>query len=48
MEEAAKQKRTVTNYLEVTLTGLWQQERPPWQAAPSKKNPEIPAPVCGP
>jgi hypothetical protein len=29
MEEAAKQKRSVTNYLEVTLTGLWQQERPP-------------------
>ena len=27
MEAAAKQKRSVTNYLEVTLTELWDRER---------------------
>lgn len=26
VEEAAKEKRSVTNYLEVTLTELWEQQ----------------------
>jgi len=26
VEEAAKQKRSVTNYLEVTLTALWERD----------------------
>jgi predicted HicB family RNase H-like nuclease len=33
-EEAAKEKRSVTNYLEVTLTALWDQTPP---ARKSKK-----------
>jgi predicted HicB family RNase H-like nuclease len=28
MEEAAKEKRSVTNYLEVTLTNLWERSIP--------------------
>lgn len=33
VEAAAKQKRSVTNYLEVILTELWDRERVPGSAA---------------
>jgi predicted HicB family RNase H-like nuclease len=33
MEEAKKEKRSVTNYLEVTLTNLWKQMAPPKKGA---------------
>jgi len=33
MEEAKKEKRSVTNYLEVTLTNLWKQMASPKKGA---------------
>ena len=35
-EEAAKEKRSVTNYLEVILTGLWEQREPQTQRKATK------------
>ena len=33
IEEANKEKRSVTNYLEATLAGLWKQKAPPKKVA---------------
>ena len=40
MEEAKKEKRSVTNYLEVTLDSLWKEKASPRKAAIKiKENP---------
>jgi predicted HicB family RNase H-like nuclease len=38
MEEAAKEKRSVTNYLEATLTALWDSKSPVVQGKLKKES----------
>jgi hypothetical protein len=38
-EEAAQEKRSITNYLEVTLSRIWE-EREPRSRRKSEKNPQ--------
>jgi hypothetical protein len=38
MEEAAKEKRSVTNYLEATLTALWDTKNSDVQQKPKKES----------
>jgi predicted HicB family RNase H-like nuclease len=38
MEEAAKEKRSVTNYLEATLTALWDRKNPEVQGKLKKES----------
>jgi hypothetical protein len=42
MEEAKKEKRSVTNYLEVTLADLWKGKTPPKAAKRGARNADIP------